>query len=255
MKKRKVGEAFVIVKEGKGKRRKKAAGTRTVIQGGNVRTFVPRSFGNPMAIVERKYFDSTRTSNALVSWAASTASGEQDPGTLNTLFAPIQGDDYLNRQGRKVQVLSLKIRGTITYALQEGIADPPTFGFVRLLLVQDKQTNAAQLNSEDVVTGTIFGFQNAAFFGRFRVIKDKIINLQKVAVSVTGANTFYYPGDQFPFKMKIKFRKPVLVHFNSTNGGTVADIIDNSFHIITGASSITTAPAITYTCRTTFVDI
>jgi len=235
--------------------------SRTVVKrpSGQQMTFVPRSLGNPLAVTERKYFDSIKTSANLTSAAGgSWNSAEVDPATLNCLFAPVTGDDFNNRTGRKVQVIALKIRGLINTAALADQTAGATTPSVRLLLVQDQQTNAAQLNSEDVlgnaVTSPIFAFQNPAFFGRFRVLKDKYFTVAQPIASFDGTN-IEVAGNQKTFKINIKFQKPVVVHFNSTNGGTVADIIDNSFHMIAAqGQNAGIQCAITYQCRTTFLD-
>jgi len=220
--------------------------------GGNTRGFVPRSFGTPLAVTERKYFDATRANLAFPDWSATAAGGELDPAA-NSLFNPVQGDDFNNRQGRKVTLLALKIRGTINVVLDNNQLAAVTTPSIRLLLVQDTQTNAAQLNSEDVVLTNANGFQNPAFFGRFRVLKDKFFLLPQA--ETTGINdNRNQNGYQKAFKMSIKFKKPVVIHYNSTNGGTVADVIDNSFHIIGGTTDVTMAPGIAYTVRGTFID-
>lgn len=223
--------------------------------------FVPRSFGNPRAITERKYFDSIRTSINFPSAAGgSWNSAELDPATLNTLFAPVTGDDFLNRDGRKVQVISIKIKGLIQQAVQAAQTAADPIPVVRVLLVQDTQTNATQLNSEDVignaVTSPIFGFQNPAFFGRFKVLKDKTFAIPVPFSAQDAAGTFVQGSKDIPFKFTRKFRKPVVVHFNGTNGGTVADIIDNSFHMIgTQSENAGMQVSITYQCRVTFIDV
>lgn len=227
---------------------------RTVIQGGNRRQFVTRSYGTPLAVTERKYYDTNLASTAFAAAGATFAGMELDPATANTLFSPVQGDDYNNRQGRKVHVLAIKIRGMITYPVSDNQVAALVTPHLRILLVQDKQTNAAQLNSEDVIQTNMMGFQNPAFFGRFRVIKDKIVNFTDPMRSYDGTN-IQQSGDQRFFKMKVKFAKPIIVHYNSTNGGTVADVIDNSFHLIGGSSDTGLAPSIAYRVRTTFVDL
>lgn len=222
--------------------------------------FVRRSYGNPKAITERKYFDTEVNGTALVGPSTSWAGGELDNGTLLTLFAPVTGDDYLNRTGRKVQVLSIKIRGEINCLAQINQSAADSAMKIRLCLVQDKQTNGGQLNAEDVINSGAASvaqdmFQNPAFFGRFKVLKDKSWTIQNPSLSYDGTN-LEQSGLMKHFQWTVKFRKPVVVHFNATNGGTVADIIDNSFHIIGIANSITGfAPAISYKCRTTFLDL
>lgn len=226
---------------------------------GNSRTFVPRSVGNPMAITERKYFDSEVNGAALVASATSWVNAEFDPTTLNTLFAPVTGDDFNNRTGRKLQVLAIKIRGYIQCLSQTNVTTEDNASLIRLIFVQDRQTNATQLNAEDVISSGAASvasqmFQNPAFFGRFRVIKDKNIVMTNPNSSWDGTN-IEQCGLVKPFKMGIKFKKPVTMHFNSTNGGTVADIVDNSFHIIALATSVELAPTLHYKVRTTFIDV
>lgn len=225
--------------------------------------FVPRSFGNPRAITERKYFDTNRTAMALSDAVSTWAGAEADPATLLSIFQPVTGDDFLNRDGRKVQVFSIKLRGTITVAAQTNAAAADGAAMIRILLVQDKQTNGAQLNAEDVLgtgggvayTGqAINAFQNPAFFGRFRVLKDRKFALQNPNMTYDGTN-IEQAGLIKQFKMNIKFKKPVVVHFNATNGGTIADIIDNSFHVIAGTNSTDMAPSIGYLSRVTFIDL
>jgi len=240
-------------------RKKQKTGMTIVKTGGNSRTFVPRSLGNPLAITERKYFDAELSGGVLVASATSWANAEFDPATLNTLFAPTPGDDFNNRTGRKVQVLSIKIRGHIQVLSQTNQTAEDNATYLRMCLVQDRQTNATQLNAEDVINSgaasvAVNMFQNPAFFGRFRVIKDKTMVLSNPASSFDGTN-IEQNGLVKPFKLSIKFKKPVVVHFNSSTGGTVADCVDNSFHLIALCSSVELAPTINYKVRTTFIDV
>lgn len=157
------------------------------------RTFVARSLGTPLAITERKYFDAEVSSVALTQLTTNFASAELDPTTLNCLFAPTTGDDYNQRNGRKVQVINLKLAIRVDCPAQVDQTAVDSASMVRLLIVQDKQTNAAQLNSEDVITsgaanGATLMFQNPAFFGRFRVLKDKRLMFHPVVASWDGTN-------------------------------------------------------------------
>lgn len=222
------------------------------------RGWVIRTYGNPMAITERKYFD-TEYSAAIPALAASWAGGEADPATFLSLFQPARGTDYNQRIGRKVQLLSLKIRGHVTCTSQadQTAADPGSG--CRVILVHDRQTNAAQLNAEDVISSgagsqAINMFQNPAFFGRFRVMKDKRWILESPSMTYDGTNV-EQSGLQYNFEWIWKFRKPMYIHFNGTDGGTIADTIDNTFHIIAGTNSASLVPVLAYKCRATFVDV
>lgn len=210
-------------------------------------------------VTERKYFDTQRAGLNLSQSTTTWAGAEIDPATLNCLFAPLQGDDFNNRQGRKVHVLSIKIQGQIGIPSQTDATAPDNGTIIRLHLVQDKQTNGAQLNAEDVFTSgdasePLNMFQNPAFFGRFSVLKTKKFALMNPNFTYDGTN-IEQQGLTKIFKINHEFKKPVVVHYNATNGGTVADCVDNSFHMIGMCNNNGLAPAIAYKVRTTFVDI
>jgi len=172
------------------------------------------------------------------------------------LFAPTVGAGLNQRIGRKVKVLKIKVQGRISCAAQAGIAAGDPVGAIRLVLVMDQQTNAAQMTGQQLfnpaatATGALVAFQNPNNFGRFRVLKEKRFMLQNpnMAGSPTAADVIQ-AGIGFNFKFNVNFKNPVEVHFNATNGGTVADIVDNSFHILCSADSIALAPFIAYYSR------
>lgn len=220
-----------------------------------------RSAGALVATPENKYFDATLAVTALPATAVSWASTERDPTTLNTLFAPIQGTGINNRIGRKVSVHKLKVRGTLTFTQFTGGALTANYLGCRLVLVQDLQTNGAQLNGEDVMAASatassenqMVSYQNLANFGRYRVLKDKSYQFRYgIAANNASATTVSTDFPSIDFNFSIKFRKPVVVHFNATNGGTIADIVDNSFHILALANS--TSVNILYESRVVFQD-
>lgn len=212
---------------------------------------------------ERKYYTSSRVDSAI---AASTdwTGTEMDPPSINTLFIPGQDAGDTGRIGRKVDVLAIKIRGHISCAAQLNQTAADAQGKVRLILFQDMQTNAAQAQGEQLMDGSaaitgstaagcINTFQNLANFGRFRVLKDKTFSLSQPNMVWDGTN-IEQGGITKPFKMNVKFKKPVRVSFNSTGGGTIADIVDNSFHMLAITSIIDTAPKVFYVCRVVFID-
>lgn len=222
--------------------------------------FVMRTFG-PQAS-ESKYFDSFQsalTIPAPTSWVGT----ELDPATLNTLFAPSEGSDIDNRVGRRVEVYKIAIKGVINTGLSQDDADVNQVPIARLILLIDQQTNGVQAQGEEVMAApgaasalsTITTFQNTANFGRFRVLKDKIIRPTINVTATDGANTHSAQPNAQYFKMTVKFAKPVACRFNATNGGTVGDIVDNSFHLIGCRNSTDFTQTITYTCRTYYKDM
>lgn len=223
------------------------------------RSVVPRTMG-PFSVSESKYFDSYISDTSLPEGTAWTGT-ELDPAA-NTLFAPVEGSDINNRIGRKVSVYKISIRGVIYQTpLQDG-TDPLSTAANRLILYMDTQTNGTQAQGEDLMGTpgaattqlTFCTFQNLANVGRFRVLRDIILRPAPTVTTTDGANTTAETWSHVPFKMNVRFRKPIIVKFNATNGGTVGDIVDNSFHIIGQRSTSDGTGKISYQCRTYYKD-
>ncbi len=211
-------------------------------------------------ISEMKYFDSfldDDTVNISTSWLDT----EVDPATLLTLFVPQEGNDINNRVGRKVCVQSLKIRGMIKVAAQPNLTVPPDGRSVRIIVYMDSQTNAAQSQGEQVMAApgaavadlTYSTFMNLANLGRFRILKDLWVSIDNPNVSFDGTN-LEANGQLRRFKCNIKFRDSITVNFNATNGGTIADIVDNSFHVIAMRTINAPTTTISYQCRVGYKD-
>lgn len=213
-----------------------------------------------MQVAETKYFDSSLAATALTASTNWTGT-EVDPATLNTLFVPVQGSGINNRVGRKVQVKKIKVQGQITCVKQTDQTASDEAAHIRLILYQDMQSNGTQSQGEDLMDGSsgtaagcVNAFQSLANFGRFRVLRDYHLVVQNPNFSWDGTN-LEQQGLVKPFKMSHVFRTPLTVHFNATNGGTMADIVDNQFHIIAMTYSTNLAPSILYNCRVSFVDV
>jgi len=225
--------------------------------------YVARTPGGQI-VADNHYFDAEKASAALLAIATSWAGSELDaqvgggPTELLCLFAPTQGDDISNRTGRKCFVKKIRMHGNINVPAQTGqttLDMPPR---VRLILYCDKQTNGTQSQGEDVInsggaTLAASMFQNTQNFGRFKVFKDKVFTLANTAaVNDTGATGGVVQGaTKRDFKFSVNVN--MWVNFNATNGGTVADIVDNSFHLIGISDSSTAAAVISYKVRTTFL--
>jgi hypothetical protein len=200
---------------------------------------------------EMKYFDTAVSSKAVpnaATWVGSTI----DPTTFNTLCVPVVGAAYNQRIGKEINIVKLKIRGQFIVPIDttSGLGFTPVV--VRYGIFQDMQTNSTQADGNLVMTPTStsaqspFTFQNIDNFGRFKVLKDKTGVIQDP--NMAGSDTAHdVNGKTHLFKMTIKFRKPIQVRFNQTNGGTVADIIDNSLHFF--AQSNSGLANVNYLCR------
>ena len=205
---------------------------------------------------EMKYFDTAVSASAVVNvanWAGTT----NDPPLFNTLCAPVVGAAYNQRIGKEINIVKLKIRGMFQTAATEANASAIVPIVIRYGVFQDMQTNSNQAGGQLVMTPTSsvaqapFTFQNIDNFGRFKVLKDKVCVLQDPNLS-GDATAHDINGKTHSFKMTIKFKQPIKVRFNNSNGGNVADIIDNSLHFFCNSNNSNGGNAIlttTYLCR------
>jgi len=223
---------------------------------------------------EMKYFDCNIETAALTAVTTTWPAGTMfDPSTTINLgsaavatplclFAPTVGAALNARVGRKVNVHKVKVHGTVVVAAQAAQGTGDNACKVRVALVVDQQTNAAQMTGAQLYndgtgpTTVINTFQNPNNFGRFRVLKDKMLQIGNInmAGSPTTADVVQ-SGMKVNFKFSVNFKKPLVVHFNATNGGTVADIVDNSLHIVAGTDNSVLAPGLAYYSRVCYKDV
>jgi hypothetical protein len=222
---------------------------------------VPRTRG-VYAKGEMKYFDSEMdyTVSASTDWTATEADPTATPvAAINTLFCPTQGAAINQRIGRECFVKKIKINGVVTVATQTNQTAADIAGTLRLILFQDTQTNASQAQGEQLMTAPVgntailanSSFQSLNNFGRFKVLKDKRWALAHSEIVYDGTNV-EQSGFHIPFKFVVNYPKGVPVRFNATNGGTIADIVDNSWHLLAQATEISLAPHVQYQCRVCF---
>lgn len=188
----------------------------------------------------------------------------------NCMPVPKVGNGYFDRDGRKIYMKKIRISGMIEWEASANSSDHQSL--VRLVLFKDSRTNKQAPTPQDVLgsgTGsagnvlettyaTIFSLTNPKGWGRYQVLKDKYIRhppvgaTQQVPGSVATPTDFrqYKPRVQVPFKMSVKAN--CYVNFEGT-AGTVASVIDNSFHLMAHATDGDSNVRITYYARSSFV--
>lgn len=200
--------------------------------GGGAMTRRPRRFLNQriggFLGIEKKYLDSFKTSTAVgQAWAG----GEYDPAA-NCLCYPQKGTGPTNRDGDHIVMKSIHIRGDIRMPTEGDTADITGPIQYCIMLVLDKQTNGAQLSAEDVMTDTEpqeHSFRNLQYGKRFTILKDWRGVIYPTAAFTDGANTGSQAGNARNFGCNLNVNIPV--DFKG-DAGNVADIVDNSLHII-----------------------
>lgn len=209
--------------------------------------------------IERKFYDTNLASTALV--APTDASGaEFDPSATSMISTPAVGDGEQNRDGKRINILSVEVTGSVAQNGLETQPSPPTGQKVYVALVLDTQSNAAQMNSEDCFKNTnaaaitaISPLRNLLFAQRFRVLKSQVLDLTPVTVSHFAVDSFSWGGTFKTFKWYLRFPKGLPVNFNAGTTASIANVIDNSLHIIAYTNTTTGAPTIAYNARIRFV--
>lgn len=218
--------------------------------------YVSRTPGGNL-VADNHYFDTERslTSVSALDTGWSAAALDPDTTAMLCLFAPVIGDDISNRSGRKTFIKKIRITGRITCAAQTAQAAGDAPFVIRMVVFEDAQTNATQATGDLVLaqgnaTNAIAMGMSTVNFGRFRILKEKTMTFKSEPLAgLTGA--FVNSGVNRPFKFSIKVNK--YVNFNAQNGGTVADIVDNSYHFIALCTNNAMAPQLQYKVRTVFL--
>lgn len=208
--------------------------------------------------VEKKFYDTSLVASAIPAPTDATG-GEFDPSATSMVSTPAQGDGEQNRDGKQIACLYLEIKGQINCLSVEGAVDPYVGTEVFVACVLDSQSNGAQLNSEDVFKNTganavlaTTPVKNLLFGKRFRILKQKCFTLTSNALSTAGANNFAYPGVIRHFSWYIPLNG-LKINFNAGTTSSIANVIDNSIHIIAYATSTAATPTISYNARLRFV--
>lgn len=204
--------------------------------------------------IEKKYFDSG-VSNVSLSADPNATGLEVDPATVNCLNAIDVGNTQTTRDGSHYIIKSLFLKGTLFVAAQANQTALDVAPDYFIAVVQDTQTNGAQLNSEDVFTNPVAGvatcmFRNLQYSSRFKVLWSTKVRGRPVTVTYDGTNIEQGGYTQF-FECSLP-KLNIKVQCKGTGNG-VADIVDNSLHVIACTSSQNTTPSIYYNSRIRFV--
>lgn len=206
--------------------------------------------------VETKFYDTALAATAILN-PTDAAGGELDPSATSMISTPAVGDGEQNRDGKRIILKNVQIKGLINRVGTEDAVDPPNSDKVFLALVLDTQSNGAQLNSEDVfknLSASIFGattpLRNLLFAQRFRVLKQELFDMDAYNVGVEATNLHSMAGNSKCFEWFLPL-KDLPVNFNAGTTASIANVVDNSLHIIgysTGAGNCT----LTYNARIRF---
>jgi len=205
--------------------------------------------------IEKKFYDTALGDTAI---AADTglASGEYDPSATSMISTPTQGDGEQQRDGKRITIDSLILKGHVVRPATEAAADPLESQKVFVAVVLDTQSNGAQMDSEacfkSLAASARFNcepLKNLLSGSRFRILKSQVFDL--TPIGLTGAvATYAFGGVQREFDWYIPFKGGLPVNFNAGTTASIANVVDNSIHVI--AFSTATGNFIGYNARIRF---
>jgi len=150
-----------------------------------------------------------------------------------------QATTDITRIGNKMFLKNIRIKGRVT------LPTATTFDQVRIILYKDMQTNGAAAGVTDLLASADENsFLNMNNTGRFKVIKDKIIDLNPVIGVSSTSNTPYVR--QFKMNHKANCRIDY-----SSNTGAITELRSNNYAVLVistnGLATITGIARITFT--------
>lgn len=189
--------------------------------------------------LEKKFYDTTY--GGTVATSANAAAGEADPGTgALCLNAVSQGDSESQRDGRQIAMNSITIKGSLVMVTGDAILSFGETPNVSVYLVLDKQTNAAQCQSEQVFENpsatavlNTMPFRNLENSERFRILKSVHIPASDF-IGASGGNgtTMDQGGTQVSFSIYKKLNGMKVNYISGATGSLISAIADNSLHVI-----------------------
>lgn len=206
---------------------------------------------------EVKYLDMQATQALTAPTDSSGGEITPDAGCTGAWNVPANGSGDQQRDGRKIRMLSLHFKGTISGSVTTGNASFPATAAYYLAVVLNKQTNGNLLNSEDVFTntlGTEIGnvslMRNRDYISTFRVLHQVKVARPQLSSFNDASSTGTVGGFIIPFEMYVKLNMDVNCKGTTAD---VASVVDNSIALIGFATNTVGAPTVNVNARMRFV--
>jgi len=208
---------------------------------------------------ETKYFDTSQ--NVAVSSTADWTGSEvpctnyvQSDGTTvgaytdSALIPSAIGAGYGNVVGSKYKLKKIRVRGSLHRSIAEDQANTALPLFVRVCLILDSQPNGTQAQGEDVFLDMGSAFQQQFAFlsmgagtgGRFRILKDFVVQLDPGTTGTDGANTMSTSNNGALFNFTWKPRVPMEVCLKANSATPImASLSTANIFLLAHASAAT----------------
>lgn len=208
--------------------------------------------------IEHKFID--HIINFAIPAPTDATGGEMFPdgGAINTFTSAAQGDGASNRDGNKIVVTDIVLKGNIVCDAQNTQTTADVAPTIIIAMVQDTQTNGVAMVSEQVFTNPTASalaasqpFRNVSHMSRYKILAIKVFTLDMTPMGYLSAANFCQAGKHYPVYMTWKGRMPVTFTTGSTTDD-VANVTDNNVAFITYCSNVSLVPTFRGTCRTRF---
>ncbi len=227
-----------------------------VVRTGRFRRPARRRRRAPVRGMELKFYDTTLVDSNIAT--STDGSGiEEDPSATIVLNSVTQGDGEQQRDGRKMIMKSIFVSGLCSVGPQNDQTVGEVPPDIAIWLVLDKQTNGATIVSENVFTnksadilGSTSMMRNLLFTSRYKILDKVSFTMQSPPQSGDSTN-FDVQGMVVKWKLSANLNNLGVLFTGTTE--SVANITDNSLHILATCTSVTFSPTITYNGRLRFI--
>lgn len=218
--------------------------------------------------IERKFVDftvGTHVVSSLIDGNARADPEAANPSGIRTISGVAQGIGESQRDGRKCNLISLLMTGSLSVDSVHGTAgsnkDPTV---VRLAIVWDTQTNAdtidpAQVWNKPPTNHQLgpYAYRNLQYTKRFKVLYDQKFIFNPDWTSGWDGSTEHYTSQPLRKSFVIMKKLNIPVNFVGTEN-KVASIADNSLHVVCWKHGVVAASNghpvfLNYTTRIRFV--
>lgn len=210
---------------------------------------------------EVKYFDQSYPATLIAAPATPDNTMLAVPAATNSLNCPSQGDGPTNRDGRKIRMRSIYIKGTLYRNAYEDQIDPGSSIMAYVACVLDRQCNGAAISPSQVfynpsasATNNCALLRQLEYSDRYRILRDQIFNFDAKTITSQGANLYSSTGLLRHFEWYIPCN--ILVEFNQLvpTASTVSSMVNNAVSVCAAATAATGLASIylTYNARVRF---
>lgn len=226
--------------------------------------------------IEKKFYDLNYPLTQVVT-APNLSNGILYPGGVPgvgvaCISAPERGSAYNMRDGAKIQIKSIVLKGSIFRGITNAETLPEAGSAVFIALVRDMQANNVAMNTQDcfsnpnsateaptVTPGAVSPLKNLLSGRRFKILKSDTFILNAYPVNSSTGSNFAQQGMCKTFDWFVPVDIPV--QFNQQDGAGIASVVDNAIYVIcftsdgnsTNATVGNTACSVQYNSRIRFV--